>query len=346
VESPSETTRRVVYLVPGLDHVCVRHRVDVFVAALQGQGWVVEKWVLPKGFLRRVRLFWRVRGADVVVVVRKLLRCGQLRFLRWCVRKLVFDFDDAIIYRDSSRAKQVSRARAQRFRRIVQASDRLIAGNAYLAELAEGCGGRVTVIPTCVDLGRLSPSETKRAGGKVVIGWIGSHSTLMYLETLRPVLGELARRYGESAVLKVVCDRFPKHMGLKVEEKPWALNEELRDLRTFDIGVMPLPDDAWTQGKCGFKLLEYMAVGIPVVASPVGVNTEIVRDGENGFLAGDEARWTEVLARLIEDVELRHRLGAQGWASLHGRYTVADWAGRYVQVIEEVAGLRPEVAES
>ena len=179
----------------------------------------------------------------------------------------------------------------------------------------------------------------------MVIGWIGSHSTLMYLVSLRPVFEELAQRYGESVVLKVVCDRFPGRMGLVVEEKPWALNEELSDLRAFDIGVMPLPDDVWTRGKCGFKLLEYMAVGIPVVASPVGVNTAIVRDGENGYLAADEARWTEVLAALIEDVDLRHRLGAQGWASLHGRYTVADWSGRYVQVIGEVAGLRPEVAE-
>ncbi len=344
--SETEAVHRVVYLVPALDHVCVRHRVDVFVPALQERGWVVEKWVLPRGLLRRLRLFWRIRRADVVVVVRKLLRRAQLRFLRWFSRGLVFDFDDAIIYRDSSRAKQFSRARAWRFRHVVRASDRAIAGNGYLARLVEGHGGRASVIPTCVDLGRLSPAATKRAGGKVVLGWIGSHSTLMYLEPLRPVFEELARRYGHSVVLKVVCDEFPEPLGLEVIEKPWALDDELGDLRTFDIGIMPLPDDTWTRGKCGFKLLQYMAVGIPVVASPVGVNTEIVRDAENGFLADGGARWVKVLSRLIEDVELRHRIGRQGWASLHGRYTVADWAGRYVQVIEEVAGLRPEVPES
>ncbi|KPL02931.1 MAG: hypothetical protein AMK75_02085 [Planctomycetes bacterium SM23_65] len=344
--SETGAVHRVVYIVPALDHVCVRHRVDVFVPALQRRGWIVEKWVLPRGLLKRLRLFWRLRRADVVVVVRKLLRRGQLGFLRWCSRRLVFDFDDAVVYRDSSRAKQLSRGRAGRFRRMMRASDRAIAGNAYLARLVAGHGGRASTIPTCVDVGRLSPAATKRAGGKVVIGWIGSHSTLMYLEPLHRVFEELARRYGHSVVLKVVCDKFPEAMGLEVIEKPWALDDELADLRTFDIGIMPLPDDAWTRGKCGFKLLQYMAVGIPVVASSVGVNVEIVRDGENGFLANDDARWVEVLSDLIEDVELRHRIGRQGWASLHGRYTVADWAGRYVQVIEEVAGLRAEVPES
>lgn len=330
--------RRVIYLVPSLAHVCVRHRVDVFIPALQTRGWYVEKWVIPRGLLQRLRCFWRLRRADVVVVVRKLFRRGQLKVLRWFARRVAFDFDDAIIYRDSSRKDQLSRSRTQRFTNVMSAADRVIAGNEYLASLARRFGGKPAVIPTCVDEQRVTPAESRAAGGKVVIGWIGSHSTLMYLESLKRVFEELGKRYGASVALKVVCDTFPGPMGLEVVEKPWSLEEELEDLRSFDVGVMPLPEDVWTRGKCGFKLLQYMAAAVPVVASPVGVNREIVHDGENGFLADGRERWTEVLALLVEDVGLRQSMGMWGRLSLRGRYTVADWAGRYVELIEEVVG--------
>ena len=277
-----------------------------------------------------MRLFRQLRKADVVVVVRKLFGRVETRVLRWYAQRLVFDFDDAIIYRDSRRKNPFSRSRAKRFGVTVRAADLVIAGNAYLAGLVERFGGRPSVVPTCVDDELLTPGDTsRRAGGRVVIGWLGSASTLMYLESLRPALEQLGKRYGSCVVLKVVCDRFPDRLGVEMVRKPWTLNDERDDLRSFDIGIMPLTDDVWTRGKCGFKLLQYMAVGVPVVASAVGVNREIIRHGENGFIADDPEAWVKLLGRLIEDVELRKRIGVQGQRSLSGRYTVSDWVGRY-----------------
>ncbi|HUU42275.1 MAG TPA: glycosyltransferase family 4 protein [Planctomycetota bacterium] len=331
---------RVVYVVPSFDHVCVRHRADVFIPALQARGWRVEKSVIPRGFLRRLKFFRRLRRADVVVVIRKLFTRWQVRVLRWYARKLVFDFDDAVIYRDSSRKDPFSRSRAKRFGAMVRSAERVIAGNDYLARIAERFGGTTSVVPTCVDDGRLTPGgEAARPHGQVVIGWVGSRSTLMSLEGLRGVFADIGRRYGASVLLKVVCDAFPPDMGLKAVKKPWSIAGEPDDLRSFDIGIMPLVDDVWTRGKCGLKLLQYLAAGVPAVASPVGVNTEILRDGENGYLAEDDAAWIEKLGRLINDVDLRRRIGLAGRASLRGRYAVDDWADRYVRLIEETADL-------
>ncbi len=332
-------SKHIAYLVPGLEHVSVRYRVDPFIPALEARGWTVRKWVIPNGFLQRLKLFRRLRGADVVVLVRKLFHRWQLGMLRWYARSLLYDVDDAVLYRDSSRKNRFSRVRTGRFRSTVRGCRRVIAGNQYLAGLAESFGGRAFVVPTCVDDEALCPSEDDRRGGRLVIGWIGSRSTLMYLEGLRGVFEEIGRRYGESVLLKVVCDDFPESMGLPVERKVWDAREESADLRSFDIGLMPLTDDPWTRGKCGFKLLQYMAVGVPAVASPVGVNVEIIRDGENGFIAGEPGEWVDVLSTLIEDLELRRRIGRAGRESLKGRYVVGDWIESYVKLIEEVAGL-------
>jgi glycosyltransferase involved in cell wall biosynthesis len=338
MDAESVHSRRIVYLVPALDHVCVRHRVDVFIPTLEEQGWHVEKWVIPRGFLRRARLFWRVRGADVVVVIRKLFRPGQMRVLRWCARRLVFDFDDALVYRDSRRRQQFSRLRSRWFGRMMRAADRAIAGNDYLARLAARFGGHADVIPTCVDDRRLTPAGAHQGGGKVIIGWIGSRSTLMYLESLKPVFEEIGNRYGASVALKVVCDAFPAPIGVEGIQKPWSLSDELEDLRSFDIGIMPLPDDPWTRGKCGFKILQYMAVGIPTIASPVGVNTTMIYDGETGFLPRDHDDWVRVLGMMIENVTFRESMGLLARNSLRGRYAVGDWSARYLRVIEDAAG--------
>jgi glycosyltransferase involved in cell wall biosynthesis len=220
---------------------------------------------------------------------------------------------------------------------MARVCDRVIAGNAHLASLVKRFGGRVAVVPTCVDDQRLTPRRKHRFGGKVVIGWIGSRSTLIYLEGLREVFEEISHRYGASVLLKVVCDAFPAPLGLEVVEKAWRLEDELEDLRSFDIGIMPLSDDVWTRGKCGFKLLQYMAVGVPVVASPVGVNRQIIRHARNGLLADDDKQWIEMLAALIENVALRYNMGRWGRESLRGRYTVADWADRYADVMDQAA---------
>lgn len=321
-----------------MDHVCVRHRVDPFTPALEARGWFVEKYAVPKKAWSRIGMLRRVYRADVVVLVRRLFRPLQNMALQACAKRLVYDVDDAVLYHDSSRRAQESPQREARFTRMVRQSTRVIAGNAYLKGLVEERGGSATVIPTCVDDKRLTPGRKHHTGGKVILGWIGSRSTLMYLEALKPVFEEIGRRYGESVALKVVCDAFPKDLGLEIIEKQWSLADELADLRSFDVGLMPQPDDRWTRGKCGLKLLQYMAVGIPGVASPVGVANDIIlADGETGFLPKDADEWVNVLSMMIENQEFRESVGLLGRESLRGRYTVADWTDRYVRLIEDAA---------
>jgi glycosyltransferase involved in cell wall biosynthesis len=164
----------------------------------------------------------------------------------------------------------------------------------------------------------------------VTLGWIGSHSTVSYLHLLDNVLPQLAARY--RIVVKVVGGHYSLS-GLEVSNHPWKLQNELTDLHSFDIGLMPMPDDQWTRSKCGFKLLQYMGVGVPSVASPVGVNRQIVEDGLNGFLANSEEAWIDKLSKLIEDIELRRAMGLRGRATVERQFSVAVNAPRFIDAL-------------
>ena len=155
-----------------------------------------------------------------------------------------------------------------------------------------------------------------------VIGWIGTRVNLMYLQTLSGALAQVGQGVHRPR-LKVVCDAFPDMPGIEIEKKAWALADEPADARSFQIGIMPLPDDAWTRGKCGLKLLQYMAASVPVVCSPVGANCEIVHDGSNGFHARTESEWIDRLELLLGDAALRARLGQAGRDTAEAKYATA-----------------------
>jgi glycosyltransferase involved in cell wall biosynthesis len=161
---------------------------------------------------------------------------------------------------------------------------------------------------------------------------VGHADNLCYLRRLEPVFGALARRF-PGLVLRVVCSEPYESGALPVENVPWTLEQEVCNLRAMDIGLMPLEDDPWTRGKCGYKALQYMAVGVPVVCSPVGMNVEIIHEGENGLLAADGSDWERQLARLIESAELRQRLGAAGRRSVKEQYSLAVLAERLAEML-------------
>ena len=156
----------------------------------------------------------------------------------------------------------------------------------------------------------------------------------MYLDTLYGALAQVAQgTYRPS--LKVVCDAFPNMPGIEIEKKVWKLADEPNDARSFQIGVMPLPDDEWTRGKCGLKLLQYMAASVPVVCSPVGANCEIVQDGVNGLHARTEAEWIDQLERLMGDAALRARLGQAGRDTVVARYATEQNAPLFKKALFE-----------
>ncbi len=325
---------RVVVLTDRPDHVCYRYRFRQYVPFLRQAG--VTLTPVPWPLRSASRWFWctRLPDAEVCVIQRRLLDPLSLRVLRVRYPRLIYDFDDAVLYRDSHDPKgPLSLRRAARFRRTVRTVDLVIAGNRYLGGLAVSFGARaVRVIPTSIDTARyIFPSRRERTG-RVRCVWIGSASTLPYLEVLGPVLRQLQRQFPE-LVVRVVCDRFPDWPGIRLERVAWTEAAEARLLAEADIGLAPLPRDPWTAGKCGLKVLQYMAAGLPVVASRTGVHPELVAHGVTGFLVETKGDWVAALRTLIEDAAMRHAMGEHARARVATLYDVRRWAGKLVEAL-------------
>jgi glycosyltransferase involved in cell wall biosynthesis len=325
-------------LVEAPDHVCCRYRLAAFRANWEGSGHALDLVSWPRRCWDWPGLLANVQQADAVIVQRKLPSYWQASFLRRSAKRLIFDFDDAVFGRDSYSAKGiVSARRERRFATICSACDLVIAGNSFLARQAARWidPSQVHVIPTCVcpEIYRMARHDHCDWGVRLV--WIGSSSTVHGLVTIRPLLEGLGRSV-PGLSLKLVCDRFLKLDHLPVISVPWSEASEADELADADIGICWMPDDDWSRGKCGLKVLQYMAAGLPVVANRVGVHTEIVRHGETGFLADSAEEWQEAVSRLSSDPELRRRMGAAGRVRLEAVYSVAWGAAKWRDVLAKL----------
>ncbi len=324
-------------LVESPEHVCCRYRLAAFRPFLQDAGHTLELCPLPRGWWARLRLFRTLRGADVILQ-RRLLPPWQLAALRRYARRLVFDFDDAVFLRDSFSPRGLHHpGRLRRFAATVRACDALVAGNAYLRARATGLAERprVHLVPTCVDPARYPLAEPGQGSGAVELVWIGSSSTLQGLERCAALLNEVGERVPDMR-LKLVCDRAIELPKLPVQFCPWSEASEAADLASADVGVSWIPDDEWSRGKCGLKVLQYMAAGLPVVANPVGVQVEMVRHGETGFLAESADEWVAAVGRLAADPGLRGRMGLAGRRVVEEHYSVSAGARRWLCILESL----------
>ncbi|MBK7771319.1 MAG: glycosyltransferase family 4 protein [bacterium] len=256
------------------------------------------------------------------------------------------DFDDAVFHNyDRHPSAAVRRAFGRRLDRLMAAAALVVCGNSYLARRAIDAGAaRVEIVPTVVDLERYPWPPAARdvaAAGEAMprVVWIGGPSTAPYLRILQEPLRELSAR--RTFTLRVIGAGDVDLPGVRVESMPWTEGTEVDLIRSCDVGVMPLLDSPWEQGKCGYKLIQYMACGLPVVASPVGVNPEIVRPGSNGFLAGSSAEWLTTLDRLLSDVGLRARLGQEGRRLVEVEYCLQVTGPRLAELLRSAA--RPPV---
>lgn len=237
-------------------------------------------------------------------------------------RRLVLDCDDAVWLRYQRHANPLWRGLlGKKIEQLFARADVVTAGNRWIAEHARAAGARdVRWLPSVVDLDRYALRSGQRADGPPRIGWIGSPATVHYLRVLGPVLQVLASRRD----FELVCvggGMFPLP-GVQVEFRPWSADTEAEEVRRFDIGVMPLTDGEWERGKCGYKLIQYMACGVPVVGSRVGANPRIVTDGVDGLLAGGNAEWIAVLEFLLADPDRAAALGAAGRTTVEGQFSV------------------------
>ncbi len=323
---------RITCLVPSFEMPSVRLRTGAFLPFLREAGIDASLVEVPQNLVRRLRLFRQLQRFDGVLVAKKLFPAWQVCLLRRNAKKLVYDFDDAVMFSDSERNNFRSRTRRRRFVATARAADLVICGNEYLKEQTRPYTDSAQVVPTCIDLSAYKLKEHTPPADKVTIGWIGSRSTVKYLDFLRAVLPHLTSA-GKRVELKVVADAFPEDLGIPLVKKQWRAEDEAEDLASFDLGLMPLPDNPWTRGKCGFKLLQYQAAGLPAVASPVGVNSQIVEDGVTGFLVESPEEWADKLVRLIGDDELRRRMGASARQHVEAHFSLATWGPGFADII-------------
>jgi hypothetical protein len=291
-------------------------------------------------------LWQRAGEAEAVFLQKRVPTLAQLFLLRKRTPRLFFDFDDAIwLCRRRGGAVGPAGLRTRlRLPATLRLADVVVAGNTYLAAYARRWNPRVVVLPTPVDVdyytmgcaasrGAKSPAAVRAKGhGAVCLGWVGDRSNLCYLRRLEPVLARLTCQYAELS-LRVICSEPYASDAIPVENVRWSLADEVANLQGIDIGLMPLDDDPWTRGKCGYKALQYMAAGVPAVCSPVGMNAEIVTDGENGLLAEGPDAWERQLSRLIASPSLRQGLGAAGRRSVERTYSLSSLAPRLADLL-------------
>lgn len=307
---------------------------------LYQQGQMAKKLMLvAQGFGRRFSAVQKAKDFDLVYILREAALLGPPIFERLVHQTgvpIVFDFDDAIFvsYRSPSNGYLSYLKFASKTKTICRIAAHVMVGNPYLAEYARKVNDHVTVIPTTIDTQRYQVPPPKTSDGPLVIGWTGSHSTVQHLDTLRGALQKLAAK--DQFRLRVIGTPVYDCPSINVEAMRWRAKTEVDDLRPIDIGVMPLPDDKWSKGKCGAKALQFMAMGIPTICSPVGVNTDIIQDNENGFLASTEDEWVDKLSRLLRSPELRRRLGQAGRATVEKNYSALSQAPRVYEVFKSV----------
>ena len=297
--------------------------------------------IAVKSWIHRWRDTHRANKFDIIFIFREAFLTGSVFFEKKFHRskaKIIFDYDDAIWHLDVSDAnREFGWMKNQgKTAKIISMSDMIIAGNQYLADYARHHNDNVTVIPTTIDTTEYVRSNNKKPSEKICIGWSGSITTIKHFEYALPFLKKLKQKYGEKISVKVIGDASYQNSELNVKGIAWNKQSEVAELSSFDIGIMPLPNDEWAKGKCGLKGLQYMALEIPCVMSPVGVNSEIISDGVNGFLAKDETEWIEKVSRLIDNPGLRTSIGIEARKTVVEKYSVDAQKGKYLEVFKNL----------
>lgn len=290
---------------------------------------------------RFIRRFSHVRAArryDAVFIHRAACLAGPAlheRLIALLGKPVIYDFDDAIFMLHTT----VSNRRfgwlkfPGKTAAICRLSAHVVVGNSFLADYARRHNSNVTVIPSSIDTEVYQPAARSRANRRVVVGWTGSSTSQTHLEMFAPVLSQIVAR--QEVEIRVISDREPQLEGVPFTWRRWSAAAETEDLSRFDIGIMPMPDDEWSRGKCSMKALQYMAMAVPAVCSAVGMNSEVIEHNRNGMLATTPEEWIASLESLIEDPQLRQRMGAEARKTVEERYSMRESARLFARAVRE-----------
>ena len=324
--------KKVYFLIQEWEHPASRYRVLQYVPYLKESQAEANVALFPDSFCKWMKLFSEIQDYDIIFIQKKRLWHWQLWYLRRKHIRIIYDFDDAVMFKSPVNGGGRSFKRQRTFARMVKYSDYVIAGNQYLKSKAMVYNKNIIIIPTSIDTDKYTIKDYSKSKEKVTIGWIGSESSLPFLKELTPAFDHLANQH-EAIELKIICNDFFECKKMPVIKKIWSLEDENTDLQDIDMGLAPWPDHEWTKGKCATKLLQYMAVGIPVICSPVGVHNEIIKEGINGFLAASIKEWTEKIDLLIKNKALRKTIGLEGKKTLESSFSLKANIPIFINII-------------
>jgi glycosyltransferase involved in cell wall biosynthesis len=302
--------------------------------------YLAKGFIFIKSLMIRTKDWFKMNDYDIVFVFREALMTGSVFFEKKFSRskaKMIFDFDDAIWVQtiSESNKKLAFLKNASKTEDIIRLSDLIFAGNNYLADYAKKYNQNVTIIPTTIDT-TIYKAPNKHSTGRICIGWSGSFSTIEHFETAVPALEKIKAKFGYKVYFKIIGDGNYYCRELQTKGTPWKADIEIKDLSEIDIGIMPLPQTEWAKGKCGLKGLQYMALAIPTLMSPVGVNIDIINHGTNGFLPETEEDWVNQISLLIENEELRKSMGEEGRKTVEKNYSVHAWKEKYLHYFDQL----------
>ncbi len=325
---------KVIFLTSGFKTPSVRFRVLQNLKVWHELGVEAEVVKLPRRNSERLRLLAQLPIYDIVFLQKRLMHSHSFRVLRWRARLLVYDFDDAVMFDDSNAAALISPCKSKRFTTTISGCDAVCAGNDYLAGQALEAGARrVTVVPTGIDIEHYQPDLSANVENDKAqplnLGWIGSQSNLIYLKALADPINRLYERR-QDFKLTIICDSFCDDFRCPVECVSWSEDIEVKALQGLDIGLMPLVEDPWTKGKCALKLLQYMACGLPSVATETAVTKKIIREGENGLLAANVEEMVLKIVWLMDHRRQMLSIGEKARQLVVGTYDTRTIAGLYV----------------
>lgn len=305
---------------------------------LYKKGSILQKaFAVVKGFLKRLSfVLFKTGSFDYVFVHREAAPLGPPFFEWWLAKikgkKIIYDYDDAIWIPNVTEGNKLAGLFKcyWKVKWICKWSYKVSAGNEFLANYAKQYNNNVILNPTCVDTESKYNIPAVQHTQPPVIGWTGSHSTIQFLAVGIPAIQKLEQL--ECFRFLTICDKKPEFNVKALEFKPWDKETEILDLSKINIGIMPLKEDAWSEGKCGFKLIQYMALGIPAVASPVGVNKKIIDDGYNGYLCSTDEEWIDRLTQLLNDEQKRIEFGKRGRKKIEEEYSTASNADNFLSL--------------